>query len=214
MAQFAAGKLLDFFRHFDPSKPQCIESVRRLERSMTDKAPELLTDEAYWVQAWRTKPTPPPFKVVSVDIRDHVKVQSQSNGVSCGQCSCAMAINALTGRQWTDLDFDRNYGFGLLAGLMHACPDHAWRDAGNLSRDLWPEIGQALASECPVVVGLNGPMFSPSGRGHIVLIVGLSPTEVTFVDPNGGLVRQCSRGDMESARDYPGGKFVFVARPR
>lgn len=213
---FKAGKLLDFFRYFDPKDPQQVEAVRRLERSLLDKAPELLTDEAYWVQAWR-KPTPPAParpKLVSVNIRDRVKILAQSNSISCGQTACAMAINTLTGRKWTDRDFDRNHGFNLLGGLQAECPGHVWKDAGNLTPASWPAMLESLAASCPVVAAANGPTFSPSGHGHIMLIMGVTPRTVIFADPNGGILREVARSEWEQAPSHPDGNFVFLAVPK
>lgn len=216
MSEFAAGKLLDFFRHYDPARPQHVEGVRRLERSLRDKAPELLTDDAYWVQGWRHEPAPPkPPEVLSVDLRGAVRPQAQSNSISCGQASVAMAVHYLTGKAIRDTDIDARYGFALLEALQRECPQHNWRDAGNLSSESWPSIMRALSNRCPVIVGLNGPQFSPSGRGHIVLIVGLVANGgVWFADPAYGSFRRCTRRDMESAPPHPDGKFIFLASPR
>lgn len=211
---FAEGKLLDFFRYFDPARPQHVEGVRRLERALRDQAPQLLSDTAYWVQGWRTKAAPAPSPARSSDLSDWVKPQAQSNSISCGQCAAAMAINTLAGKDLRDTDFNARYGFSLLLGLQQECPDHRWRDAGDLSPQLWPEILNSLADGCPALIGLNGPGFSPSGRGHIVLIVGLEADKVIFADPAIGRFDSCRRSDMEQCRPHPDGKFVFLARRR
>lgn len=211
----AAGKLLDFFRFFDPQRAQHVEGVRRLEQALRDQAPQLLTDQAYWVQGWRTAPAAPAAPPAnSADIRARIRLQAQSNGVSCGQCSVAMAIQALTGKYLTDAGIDARYGFSLLQALQSECPGHRWRDAGDLHPGLWPDILASLLAGCPAVIGLNGPRFSPSGRGHIVLICGLVGNDVHYADPATGRFDTCLRSQMETCRPHPDGKFVFLATPR
>lgn len=215
MPPLSEGKLLDFFRFFDPERAQHVEGVRRLERALRDQAPQLLTEEAYWVQGWRSTPEPDkPEPAKAASVRAKVRPLAQSNGVSCGQCSVAMAANLLTGSKLDDQDISRAFGFGLLEALQSLCPNHRWWDSGNLSADDWPRIQRGLEQGCPAIVGLNGPLFSPSGRGHIVLIVGLQGELVEFADPAYGRIRACKRRDMEEARPHPQGKFLFLCEPR
>jgi hypothetical protein len=73
------------------------------------------------------------------------------------------------------------------------------------------KVQGALAQGLPVVIGLNGPEFSPSGSGHIVTITGLSPDgTVSFMDPNGGRTRTTRWENMVGAPSHPDGNFVFV----
>lgn len=142
---------------------------------------------------------------------------AQSNGVSCGQTSAAAAINFITGKSLDDRAFDARYGFSLLGGLNAETKGAGvtWSDAGNLGPQnadaMRAKIQGALAQGLPVVIGLNGPEFSPSGRGHIVTITGLSPDgTVTFMDPNGGRTRTTRWENMVGAPSHPDGNFVFV----
>lgn len=220
MSLFAPGKLRDFFRYYDDSDPQHREAVKRLEESVRRDAPQLMSDGAYWVQAWRKpepKPEPAP-KVLSVNLKDRVKILAQQTSTSCGACSCAMAVNTITGTNYSDLQWDarhRNrYGIDLLSGLKQDCPKHEWRDAGRPRADLWPEVLKSLSAGCPAVCGLNGSQFSPSGHGHIVCIIGVTSKTVIFADPNGGRLRELSRWEFENAGEYPQGNFVFLALPK
>lgn len=143
-----------------------------------------------------------------------VQPLAQSNGVSCGQTSVAMCINSLTGQSMTDIDIDSKYGFGLLNALKSECVSsgYDWRDNGNLNASSWATIDQKVNQEkLPVVVALNGPEFSPSGRGHIVTIVKTEGDTVTFADPATGQLRTTTKQNMENAPSHPDGNFVFVA---
>lgn len=214
---FPQGKLLDFFRHFDPTRPQHVEGVRRLERSLRDSAPDLLTDEAFWVSGWRTATKPPaPLKpkTFSVGSQDKIKLQSQHNSVSCGQTSCAMAINALTGKDLDDFGFNARHGFELLEGLRAECPHWEWWDQGNIGPDNWDDLEACLRAGGLAIAAGNGPLFSASGRGHIVCVYKLTDQLVAFADPNGGLFRSVTRKEWEGAVQHPQGNFLFLSKPR
>lgn len=139
---------------------------------------------------------------------------AQSNGVSCGQTSVAMCINSLTGRSLTDMDIDAKYGFGLLNALKSesASSGYDWRDNGNLGPESWAMIDQKVNQErLPVIVALNGPEFSPSGRGHIVTIVKTEGDTVHYADPADGQIKTTSKYNMQTAPSHPDGNFVFLA---
>lgn len=139
---------------------------------------------------------------------------AQSNGISCGQTSVAMCLNSLTGKNMTDMDIDAKYGFGLLNALKSesVSSGYDWRDDGNLNANSWAMIDQKVNQEkLPVIVALNGPEFSPSGRGHIVTIVKTEGDTVTYADPADGTLRTTSKHNMETAPSHPDGNFVFLA---
>lgn len=143
-----------------------------------------------------------------------VQPLAQSNGVSCGQTSVAMCINSLTGKSLTDMDIDQKYGFGLLNALQaeSSTSGFDWRDNGNLNADSWALIDQKVNQEkLPVIVALNGPEFSPSGRGHIVTIVKTEGDTVTYADPADGTLKTTSKYNMQTAPSHPDGNFIFVA---
>lgn len=142
-----------------------------------------------------------------------VKPLAQQNSVSCGQTSVAMCLNSLSGGNLTDLDIDQHYGFQLLEALKNESPDGTdWRDAGNVSADKWSLIDQKVNQEgLPVIVALNGPEFSPSGRGHIVTITKTEGNIVHFADPANGKMRTTTKQNMNNASSHPDGNFIFVA---
>lgn len=218
---FAPGKLRDFFKYYDDKIPQHREAAKRLEAALLRDAPQLLTDEADWAVAFRKgaeHPEPAKPVVKSVNLKGLVKILAQQAGDTCGACSCAMAVNTITGTHYDDLTWDRRhrnrYGLDLLSGLKQDCPKHEWRDAGRPRPDVWDEVLESLAARCPVICGVNGNDFSRSGRGHIVAIIGVTTTTVIFADPNGGELRELSRQAFENAAEYPQGNFLFIALPK
>lgn len=154
-------------------------------------------------------PTP-----ISVNAGLTVKPQKQRNSVSCGQTSVAVSVNALTGKNLSDRDIDRRYGFGLLNALNSESKSagYRWRDGGNFQAKNWPILEKKLNREkTPVLIGLNGPQFSPSGRGHIVTLLGLEGPKVRYMDPADGKVKFTTRKAIETAAPHPDGKFFFYA---
>lgn len=139
---------------------------------------------------------------------------AQNNGVSCGQTSVAMAVNTLTGKNLIDADINSKYGYELLNGLNSECAEagYSWKDGGDLNASSWELIDHKVNNEkTPVIVALNGPEFSPSGRGHIVTIVKTEGNQVTFADPATGTLRTTTKEAMNTAPSHPDGNFVFYA---
>ncbi len=144
--------------------------------------------------------------------RVNLKPLAQSNSVSCGQTSVAMSINALTGKKLTDRDIQKRYGFSLLQALNAESrgSGYSWKDGGNLTRNSWGVLEQKINKKgTPVLIGLNGPNFSPSGRGHIVTLIGIDGDKVTYADPADGKVKTTTRRTIEQAPPHPDGKFLF-----
>jgi hypothetical protein len=139
---------------------------------------------------------------------------AQSNGVSCGQTSVAMCLNSLTGANLNDMNIDQHYGFQLLKALKNESREAGfdWRDAGNITNDSWSFIDKKVNQEgLPVIVALNGPEFSPSGRGHIVTITKTTADTVTYADPADGKMKTTKKSNMVNAPSHPDGNFLFVA---
>lgn len=156
--------------------------------------------------------TSPPKNLASVGAR--VRPLAQSNGSSCGQASVAMAVNSLTGKSLNDRDINGRYGFGLLSALNgeSRSSGYQWRDGGNFNANKWPLLEKKLNQEkTPVIIGLNGPQFSPSGRGHIVTLLSVNGNNVRYADPADGTIKTTTRQAIERAPSHPDGKFIFYA---
>lgn len=143
-----------------------------------------------------------------------IKPLQQSNGISCGQTSVAMCINYLTGKKLTDKDINAKFGLGLLSALRQESrgSGYDWFDNGNFSKQSWPAMERRLNQEkTPIVIGLSGPRFSPSGSGHIVTLMAINGDNVTYADPADGLIKTTTKQAIEKAPAHPDGKFMFVA---
>ncbi len=141
--------------------------------------------------------------------------QIQHTPVSCGQCSVAMCLTAMGAGAWDDTRVNRLHGFGLIDALRTEDPCHDWRDLGNLDKQKWTaKVAPTLRAGYPVIVGLNGPEFSPSGRGHIVTLVSVDQEVVKFADPATGGWKLTTVGRLLDAPPHPDGKFVLAPNPK
>ncbi len=143
-----------------------------------------------------------------------VKPLAQNNGISCGQTSVAMCINSITGKSLIDADINSKYGFGLLDALNSESKSVGvnWKDGGTINSNCWGLIEQKVNQEgLPAIVALNGPEFSPSGRGHIVTITKIEGNTVHYADPATGTMRTTTKEAMNNAPSHPDGNFIFYA---
>ena len=155
-----------------------------------------------------------PTPTINASAGASVKPLAQSNSVSCGQTSVAMAVNSLTGKSLNDKDINKRYGFGLLSALNGESrgSGYSWRDGGNFTAGKWGLLEKKLNKEkTPVLIGLNGPKFSPSGRGHIVTLLSVNGNNVKYADPADGKIKTTTRQAIERAPSHPDGKFIFYA---
>ena len=123
-----------------------------------------------------------------------------------------MAINALTGQHLTDIDIQERYGYALLQALNQECTGsgYRWQDLGDLTRDNWPQVARVLQQSLPVIIGLNGPEFSPSGRGHIITLTAFHQDHISYADPATATVATTTLESLLSAPPHPDGKFIFL----
>jgi lysozyme len=157
-------------------------------------------------------PMPPSTAGVKASIQGQVRPIAQQTSKSCGLACVAMAINLLGGKHVDDLWVQDHYGYGLLPALNENSGGKKWVDVGNFTASMWPAIRENLLEGCPTIIGLNGPEFSPSGYGHILLIVSVEGNNVGLADPNGGKFRQVSKSLVENCPAHTDGKFVFMVK--
>ena len=112
------------------------------------------------------------------------------------------------------MDVDSEYGYRLLDALeIESRPFGIdWYDAGNIGPEMYAKIQEALEQNLPVVVAVNGPLFSPLGRGSIVTIVGLDSKTVRYADPADGKIKEHSWQKFLDAPQHPDGNFGFLPR--
>ena len=157
-------------------------------------------------------PILPPLGEIPITLK--IRPLRQLNEVSCGQACVAMCVNAITDQNLTDADIDRMYGFALLQALNSECRERGfeWLDGGNLTTANYRRLAGVLQQKLPVILGLNGPEFSPSGRGHIITLTALKNDQITFADPASGTFRTTTRPRILVAPPHPDGKFFFYPR--
>ena len=137
----------------------------------------------------------------------------QQTGDSAGQTAVAIAVNCLTGKHLDGEDIYHAYGYELLRALREECPGLQWLDGGESGPDRWELVEHKVNVEgLPVILALNGPEFSVSGRGHIVLVCKVEGEKVTFADPATGNMRTSTRSNINQAPAHPQGNFFFYAR--
>lgn len=139
---------------------------------------------------------------------------------SCGQTSVAMAINTIMGytgsKMWDDNTVHNKYGYDLEraldteTGLNWSSPD--------FTPNSWDLIEHNLDCGYPVLFAANGPLFSKSGHGHVLLIYQLKGTgpngQVFFADPNKGVVTERTRKECEDAPPHPQGKWLMLVKTK
>lgn len=202
---FAEGKLLDFFKFFDSKKPQHVEGIRRLERSLREKAPELLDDKAYWVQGWRTEPAHPPLNP-GADLVLPVPYFPQYDSAIPGQASrmcfsstCAMLLaflrpGVLVGSgQPDDLYLRRVLQYGDTTDAqaqLRALASYGVKASFRADCD-WGDVDALLDQGTPVPIGIlhHGTAAAPSGGGHWILVIGRTADRSAYIvnDPAGEL---------------------------
>ncbi|MCK6544435.1 C39 family peptidase [Myxococcota bacterium] len=164
-------------------------------------------------------PNAPTISAAQRDATNAVGVRPlrQVSSKGCGQTSVAMAINALTGKNVTEGQIARRYGYSLL-GALNAESGRAWQDCGNLSTSNLSRFSDLIdrkvnGEKTPVIIGLGGT-FTASGYGHIVTIVGYDKAsgKVSYADPADGKIKQTTLQYMASQPPHHDGRFVFATR--
>ena len=224
--QFGIKKFADLLTYYKGNKDLAFRAYNRGQGAI-DENPNLgeeylqkIKNTGYYNYEKKRNPFAMPAFISATDTSSQVKpqyftpfIQAQSNDISCGQSSVAMTINALTGKRLTDNDINNRYGFSLLGALNGETKNNgfSWTDSGDFDSSRWGEIEEKLKKGLPVIMGMNGANFSPSGRGHIVALTSIDGDKVTIADPNGGRERIVSKRDIENAKGYPQGQFMFTA---
>ncbi len=96
MPQFPSEKFLDFVENYDPKNPKQKAGLLEFAQKVSEKQPELMTDEANWVVIYRSKNSGAGnLDKVIKDYKTALKVSnfSQPDGYTCQSACIAMAVN-------------------------------------------------------------------------------------------------------------------------
>ena len=175
-------------------------------------------EQAAWRKA-KTAPRPNLEVIVQSSappLWANCKAQVQHKGDTCGVTSCAVVINWLVNKNYTDEDLLAKYGYGLLTALNTELNGHYhYSDTGNTGRiteQMWPAIEHRARNGIPTIMGLNTP-YSITGRGHVVCVFKVEGEIVTYTDsaegPDGH-IRTTTKKQIETCALYPNGNFVLL----
>jgi hypothetical protein len=95
MAQFPPEKFLDFVENFDSKNTKQKAAMLEFAQKVSEKQPELMSDEANWVKTYRSPLIPVDRNKVIEKYSTILKVSnfSQPDGHTCQSACIAMAVN-------------------------------------------------------------------------------------------------------------------------
>jgi hypothetical protein len=196
MASFDAKKFFDFAFYADTSNPKHRAAYEDLYAAIQKLDPSLLTDEANWVEIYRTKPpTPPTLNVPYFSQRDNYRDASRT----CFSSSCAMLTECLKpgtlpGAKGDDKYVEQvfNRGDSTDASVQVQTLKHFGISASFKTNGSLGTLDSLLGQGIPVPIGIlhHGPASAPSGGGHWLIVIG-----------------------KEISTDAPGGAWYIVHDP-
>jgi hypothetical protein len=193
MASFDAKKFFDFAYFADPANPKHVEAYNKLYEVIKSLDASQLTDEADWVEIYRTKPPAPAILGVRYfSQRDNYRDASRT----CFSSSCAMLTEflkpgTLPGDKGDDKYIQEVFKRGdstdaavQVQTLKHFGINASFKTNGSLGT-----LDALLAQGIPVPVGIlhHGPANAPSGGGHWLIVIGKKGKDYVVNDPWGEL---------------------------
>ncbi len=199
-----------------------------LQELLRQVAPNVIFSSVRPFEPWELVETVPPRlslnELLAMPISDPLELGrpfsshwgvKQLNSTSSGQASVACALNWLSGDwKYSARTINEKYGFSLLNALKGESLSLGldWRDAGNFSEEIWPEVEQTLRQRHPVILAFAGT--SPSEKvGKVVVLVDFGPDTVRYLDPANCQLIETSREALLEAPTHPDGNFVFLPYP-
>lgn len=187
--------LHNFFKYYDDKNPKHVAAVEQLEKALSNKAPEELTDNSQWVLTYRTKENKPASNVLSVPWFPQTDNYRDAHR-TCNSSACAMALEyfkpgTLVGPKGDDTYVRKVFSIGDTTD--HAVQTRVLASYGiksSFSYSLsFADLDRELAAGRPVVIGIlhRGTLSNPTG-GHMVVVIGKTQTgDYVVNDPYGSL---------------------------
>lgn len=189
--------LENFFKYYKKDLKHHQEAVKELEAAIAKVAPELLEDEATWVNTYRNKSEPKPEEpelALPVPFYNQVDNYTQPER-TCNSSACAMALEyfrpgTLQGPKGDDAYLREVFSEGDTTD--HAVQTKVLEKYGvksefkyNLTFD---DIDKELEAKRPVVLGILqwGSLQYPTG-GHMIVVIGKNKYGYICHDPYGDI---------------------------
>lgn len=191
--------LHNFFLNYDPKNPKHVAAVEQLEVDLASREPDLLEDGSNWVRIYRTTNTLSSLQKV-LDVPWYPQTDNYALPDStCNSSACAMCLEFLKpGSLPAGQKGDDAYLRKVLA--MGKSTDHGIQTKVLQSYGLasifrynlnFSDLDNQLASGRPIVLGIlhRGPESRPTGSGHMIVVIGKTPSGDYIVrDPYGSLL--------------------------
>jgi hypothetical protein len=173
-------KFLDFVLHYDSKNPNHRESLLLFASQVIEEQPELFSDEASWVEKYRTKPItsiPRTLLVPYFPQRDNYRDAFRT----CFSSSCAMLLEfmkpgTLPGERGDDRYIQRVFSIGdtTIASVQVKALKSFGLTTSFTTTATFARLDSQLNSAIPVPIGIlhKGPASAPSGGGHWIIVIG------------------------------------------
>jgi hypothetical protein len=179
MARFDQKKFFDFALFADAANPKHRAAYDDLYREILALKPELLSDDANWVQIYRAQPTNSPgvpsvLNVPYYSQRDNYRGAART----CFSSSCAMLCKFLKPASIKgDDDYIREVfkrGDTTDAVVQVQTLKHFGVNSRFATNMSFSTLDALLAQGIPVPIGIlhKGPSTAPSGGGHWLIVIG------------------------------------------
>jgi uncharacterized protein YvpB len=194
MAQFTPEKFLDFVESYDKANPKHREGMLEFAQKTQVLDASLFSDEASWVQAYRTKTRVVPSQLnLNIPFFDQ-KDNGPEGWRECQSSSIAMCLAFLgiggIKDDVTYVNIVKKYGDTTERQPHYYAMKQLGYTGASFSTNLSiARIKAELNKQKPVAVGAlhNGPVSKPSGGGHFVVIRGYNEKGWFVNDPYGEL---------------------------
>ncbi|MFZ9261682.1 MAG: C39 family peptidase [Limnohabitans sp.] len=189
--QLTPEQWLNTYRYFK-GEPQQVEAVEMLRQFVNEVDPTLLTQNANWLEKYRSSP-PEPVKghPIKVPYFNQLLMDDGEGWRDCFSATCAM-IAAWKGKVKDENTYNhirRKHGDSTVAGAQIAALKDLGLDAHYSTSGTRKMLCSLLDHGVPVGTGIlhHGRANAPTGGGHWMLAIGYDEAGVMCLDPYGEL---------------------------